>query len=678
MDEVIIGGGELGGWLWRYGWHFTEVDALRQDTTLGVGEKALTFLSLGRYPETGNILDVLLISYPLSKVAALPAHYNLKVFILLLGNGLMGYALGRSLTWSRSAALVGGLLAILNPLTLQDLTGSGLRQVLLWWVLLFPIALDRAERTTKPGAGLLAGVVLGLCGAWYWFYGLFAGMAFGVYLLDLLWRHRGRMVQLRRHLPWLGALLAGAILVGGVFFLPYALGEGGGESGGAQKLPELSFFLKFPSYDTIADVPLRPATYEENVLSSLNRTISSSWSIDHLVNPTHPRGWPLVLFFGGVLPALVLKPGLFPRSRYWVAVFLVFFVGTLGPFLKVGGDTDQTQVLVLGGEWVVRLPWTGMFRWVPGMSRMFAPYRMASLAVVAAVALVSMGLSRINNRLLRLGVAGLAISLSFAQLLYRWEIGPVESGAIAPTMWRAPIKVSKLFVPEWYQALPAAEQEGIIEMPLEQQQDLLYYYQLNHGRKVYDSWATMPAVPPQFRSEGGGQAGDWMRYTARRDVEGQIASDLMDLSRKPEVFDARALDLAELQKLAVVGNYRHLVVHERGYYLVDPYSGALNFRETVQELEDLLGQDAQEMVEIQWMDYPGNRYTVPDGPVYVPWSSQEVSLSDKQMPNRYFMAVFDLGPLVDSWEGPPPETLIQDKGPGAGGPVHREMPPGAP
>lgn len=32
MDEVIIGGGELGGWLWRYGWHFTEAQAVLDDT----------------------------------------------------------------------------------------------------------------------------------------------------------------------------------------------------------------------------------------------------------------------------------------------------------------------------------------------------------------------------------------------------------------------------------------------------------------------------------------------------------------------------------------------------------------------------------------------------------------------------------------------------------------------
>ena len=677
MDQVIIGGGELGGWLWRYGWHFAEAQAVLEDSQMGLGEKTLTFLSLGRYPETGNILDVLLISWPLSKIVALPAHYNLKVFAILIGNGLCGYALARSLTWSRSAALVGGLVAVINPLSLQDIHGSGLRQVLIWWVLLFPIALERAERSTQVSHGLLAGVLLGLCGAWYWFYGLFAGMAFGVYGLDLLWRHRGRMAQMRRHLPWLGVLVLSAFVVGGFFFLPYALGESGASAGGAQKLPELSFFLRFPSYDTIADVPLRPSNYEENVLSSLNRTIASSWTMDGLFNPSYLRSWPIVLFFGGLIPALALKPGLYPRSRFWAVLFLVFWVGTLGPFLKWGGTLDSTQVVTLGDEFVVRLPWTGMFRWVPGMSRMFAPYRMGSLAVVAAVPLVAMGLSRIPIRGLRIGVCSLAIVATFAQVLYRFEVGPVPEDAVAPTMWRAPISVSALSTPEWYQELPQA-QAGIIELPLEQQQDLLYYYQLEHGRKVYKSWATTPAIPPVFREEGGGEAGEWMRYLARPDAESTLDAQLLEISRKPEAISVLDIDPAELQELAFTGNYQHLIVHERGYYLLDPQRGALLYRDVVRQLAMLLEQEPSEYVELQWFDYPGNEYNVPDGPVYVPWSSQEVNLPDREMPSRYFMAVFDLSPLIESWDGPSAEELLDENAASTGGPVHLEMPPGAP
>ncbi|MBK7758698.1 MAG: hypothetical protein IPI35_20335 [Deltaproteobacteria bacterium] len=71
LDEVIIGGGELGGWLWRYWWHFTELEAIAA-SDLSFTDRVLTFLSLGRYPETGNILDVLFVSFPLSLIWDLP------------------------------------------------------------------------------------------------------------------------------------------------------------------------------------------------------------------------------------------------------------------------------------------------------------------------------------------------------------------------------------------------------------------------------------------------------------------------------------------------------------------------------------------------------------------------------------------------------------------------------
>jgi hypothetical protein len=53
-----------------------------------------------------------------------------------------------------------------------------------------------------------------------------------------------------------------------------------------------------------------------------------------------------------------------------------------------------------------------------------------------------------------------------------------------------------------------------------------------------------------------------------------------------------------------------------------------------------------EHVEHRWVDYPGNQYNVPDGPVYVPWSAEEINLLDQQMPRKLYMAVFDLAALT--------------------------------
>lgn len=511
------------------------------------------------------------------------------------------------------------------------------------------------------------------------FYGLFAGMFFGLWCLWLGWRERRSLPALLRHLRWIGPLLLSTALVAGVFFLPYAQGEGGANAGPGGTLPELSFFLPFPEYDVIRDVPLRPSNYEENVLSSLNRTIMSSWSVDYLFDPGHPRALPLAVLLVGLLPALWPGRRRDPSARFWLVVFLVFFLGTLGPFLKFGGDADSSKVVILGGEWVVRLPYTWMFRWVPGMSRMFGPYRMGALVVVAAVALVALGLGRApggrwGRALLSVGViVGTAL-----QVLYRWEIGPVAEGSFQPTMWRAPLKVSGIRVPEWYQQLDPQQLGGIIELPLEQQQDLLYFYQVQHQQKVYRSWATPPAIPPLLRKEGGGAAGERLRYLARPDRRGAAAGELLlQLSRSPEEANLEDLDPAQLAALAEGGNYRWLVVHERGYYLVDPRSGPVFYRDVVRRLEQKLGLAPQELVELAWFDYPGNEYKVPDGPVYVPWSSHEVSLPDQEMPNRYFMAVFDLGPLRARHADQLPAEEDPAAGEGAG-PVHSEAPPGAP
>ena len=709
--EIIIGGGELGGWLWRYWWHFTEVDAILAGD-FGFFDSVYTYLSLGRHPETGNILDVLWISWPLSKLFPIPTHYNLKVFLILMGDGIFAYMLARSFTPYRLVALAAGLIAVVNPLNIHDLYGSGLRQVTLWFLLLFPLMLDRAERRERPVAGIAAGAVLGLVGAFYWFYGLFAGMFLVLWSIDLVWRERRRL-NLRRLVRWAGPMVLTMVVVAGVFVAPYVLGEqGGGNVGNQAALPELSFFLTFPEYDVIRDVPLRPDTYEDNVRASLNRTLPSSWSVDYLFNPGHKRGLPIVVFLGGVLPALLLKPGLYPRSRFWLVVFTVFWLGTLGPFMKWAGFGQAWGEVVLlplsDGHYVLRLPYTLMFKWVPGMSRMFAPYRMGSMVVVASVVLVAMGLSRITDPKLRSFIAVLTIGATLFQSNFRWHIEELADTSIAPNRFMPAIPVSAIQVPEFYAALPEGERKGIIELPLEQQQDLLNYYQLIHGRKVFRSWASRPAIPPVMRDEGGGEPGEQLRYLAQRDLDTVAAAEiLLELSRAPQEADLEALDLDEFGRLVVAGNYHHLVVHERGFYLVDAPRGALLYNDVVRRLSMVLGMYPEEVTELEWVDYPGNPYALPDsskaalgfgssalrldGPLRVAWSSYEIVLPDEQMPSRFFMSVFDLSTIHENWEGPSAEELLPKAtdsggsggGPGGDGPahsehVHQEMPPGAP
>jgi hypothetical protein len=129
---------------------------------------------------------------------------------------------------------------------------------------------------------------------------------------------------------------------------------------------------------------------------------------------------------------------------------------------------------------------------------------------------------------------------------------------------------------------------------------------------------------------------------------------LLRLSRTPQEVDPDEVDDVAMAWLMMAGNYRYLVVHERGYYLVDPMQGAALYQDVVRKLNKRLGIQAEEVVEHEWFEYPGNPYDVPDGPVYIPWSSHEVQLPDLERPRRYYMAIYDLRPFLDSYDGPPP------------------------
>jgi len=654
LEEVVVGGGELGGWLWRQWWHFQEVQALYNEEYGLIGE-AQTLVSLGRFPETGNILDILLLSYPLREAFGFPADHNLKVLVILAGNGLCAYALARAYTDSVAASLAAAAVAIFNPLVIQDINKTGLRQVLLWWLLLYPVFLSRAGRTCRPLDGVIVGILFSLISAFYWFYGLFTVM---MTVIWVGWWYIDQRPPIRQALNWMSAAALSSAVGVFLFLAPYFSAgseEGADGQGGTAMLPEVTFFLPYPAYDTVASAPLRPSTYRDNVLSSLHRGIDSAWPADYVFNPNHGvLAFPAVVFFVGVLPAFFIR-----RARVWLAIWAVFWLGTLGPFLKLGAQKDTAEVFVLG-EFVVRMPYTLMFQFVPGMSRMFAPYRMASLVVVASVVLLAISLDQLRRRQ-RAVASVLALAAIILQPFYRFDLEDIEKAA-RPAMWRVPTQISSIKLPEFYAKLDPDGWEGLIELPLDQQQDIICAYQAVHRRKVYRSWATSPAIPPWMRRIGGGDIGRRLRWLAEAEPRKDPTLDVFrELSDNPLAADLSGWSEADFGSLMESGDYRYLIVHERGYYLFDPQQGGILYRDAVRKLGETLGMEPTEEVEIAAFDWPGKRRHFPSGPALVPWASQEVSLPTPDMPSRYFMAVFDLAdrPRVED----PPEGTGDPTGP---------------
>lgn len=638
IDEVIVGGGEFGGWFWRQWWHFSEVQALN-DVDLGWIGTLESIIALGRFPETGNILDILLLSFPLREWFGIPADHNLKIIFILVGNGVCGYVLARSFTDSRLLSLGAGAIAIINPLVIQDINKLGLRQVLLWWMLLFPVTLKRASRTGTIVDGAMVGICFSLISAFYWFYGLFAGI-YG--LIWVVWWWFESKPPWRIAARWLGSGAGFAILGVFLFLLPYfsADTDEGGQ-GGVEQLPEVTFFVPYPAYDTIAFTPERPTNYRDNVLSSLHRGIDSAWPADYILDPRHGvKAFPLVVFLLGILPAFRRK-----RARVWLLVWLFFWFGTLGPFLKLGAGKDTADVFMIG-EYVVRLPFVWMFQFVPGMSRMFAPYRMAAMVVVSSIALVSISLDEVRSDhrrwwslLLLLGVV--------LQPFYRFDLEELGENDARPAMWRIPTQISAMKIPEWYTDLDPQGWEGIIELPLEQQQDLLCTYQAYHQRKVYRSWATTPAVPPWIRNSGGGLIGKRMRWLAKSEPRGDKMEEVFrDLSREPLTANIEGFNDNDLQLLLEYGDYRWIVIHQRGYYLLDPNQGDVLYRDVIRRMEEKLGLTAERIVEQEAFEWPGRREQFPVGPAWIPWAAQEVQKPVQDMPTIYEMAIFDL----NEWE----------------------------
>ncbi len=641
IDVVVLGGGELGGWLWRYDWHYQSLDALLASGQ-GPIDTWLNFVSLGRYPETGNILDVLLVSYPLDRLLGFPLSYNVKILAILSLNGLCGYALGRYFSGSISAALAASTIAVINPVTLLEVQSCGLRQAVLWWVLLYPAVLDRALRRRSFASGAAAGITLGLAGAWYWFYGLFAGMFTAIWIVKSVVGERRhlRVVTIIRTLLGLGA---GVALAAGPFVLAYLVGDsdtgptpqGGTADAGRPLLPEMTFFLPFPSYDTISHAPLRPQTYAENVLASINRTIGSSWSGSFPIDPRLNEALPLTVVALGVVPALNRR-----RAWPWLVVWLIFFLGALGPFLRVGTG-DNRNVMRIAEDYVVRMPYTLMFQFIPGMSRMFAPYRLASFVVVASVVLVAMGVARLR---FRAWVAPLVMIATTLQPMYRWGKGGVNEGDVNLEEFRSPIKANRIRVPDYYKEIDANDLSGIVELPLDQQQDLTCYYQIIHKQKVFRSWASPGAIPAFSRGKDvGGVHGERLRYLARPDVvSGDVPRAFADLSTVPGTADLTNFTPETLARWAKSANYRRIIVHERGYFLVDPQRGSRLYSLAVERIASALGLSAAEHAELRKGDPANPEFGVPFVGDLVPWTSQPADLPPERTPDAFRMAVFEL------------------------------------
>ena len=125
-----------------------------------------------------------------------------------------------------------------------------------------------------------------------------------------------------------------------------------------------------------------------------------------------------------------------------------------------------------------------------------------------------------------------------------------------------------------------------------------------------------------------------------------------DLSRNPLALDWTAFSPEALELLMDYGDYRWLIIHQRGYYLTDPNQGDVLYRDVVRNLTEVLAITPKKIIEQAAFEWPGKTEQFPVGPAWIPWASQEVQKPVQDMPIQYEMAIFDLAQWVPTLEGP--------------------------
>ncbi|MBQ7502783.1 hypothetical protein IJT93_08765, partial [bacterium] len=172
-SEKYLGepGYELEGWLWRFWWVKRMLSAA-WNSGAGLGYMCWLIAVAGSYPETGNLFDLISISWPLETVFGAPLYFNVKVWLIFTLNGLSGYLLGREILKNKCGALVCGLVMLLSPYCLSEVGNGRVRQTVLFPMILYCWAFVRLYKKADLWRAAWVGIFAGLTSVIYLFYGL--------------------------------------------------------------------------------------------------------------------------------------------------------------------------------------------------------------------------------------------------------------------------------------------------------------------------------------------------------------------------------------------------------------------------------------------------------------------------------------------------------------------------
>jgi len=545
LNEYVISGESDGFayWAWRNWVASGLIDSLLENKASPIQLVYYGLMINNTIPESGNILDIILISYPLRKIFGFPVSYNLKVLLILLFNGFAGYFVISRLLNNPWIGIVCGSFIMLNPIIFFIIHKARLRDAIIGFMILFLYYLYKAASTFRIKHALLAGVFLGLTSIFYWFYGMFCiwiTLALIPMILIQLTRRKKKLllkVFLKR--------VALGLIVTTLICIPFAmwytpLFEN------VKMLPDVMLFVPYPETGEML-------TNSQTFNSLGGYPISLARII--LFDSFHLGFFPFYIPF---MLAGVFAFFRFRRFHIWLLIIILFFyLFSFGPYLRQTPDVKPDGFYMIGGK-PVKMPYYYMFQYIPVAGRLHHPVEGMTMVSIGLMFLSGMGLEAIWRWLRKFKlVRGLFLSvLCIAIIAHTWSLEKFQAFPVYPNL-------NILAIPRLYTEFGEKGKAGIIELPMDRSVDVRCFYKTYHQQKmlIFNPW-NMLLLPmdalPDNRFTWANQNEFFLRDLP-------ISKSLERFGRK----ESQNLDLEGIREIKKRG-YKYIFLHERDFVHIEP------------------------------------------------------------------------------------------------------------
>ncbi len=457
------------------------------------------------------------IGLPLLLVLTPLLVHNLQFLLSFALNGFCAYLLCLSLSRSRLAAFIGGVIYAFSPYILVNAIQGHLSLIQLQWLPLSALYLLRLLAKPTLGNAVLAGIFWALVSAVHMTYAVYLGIFFPL-LFMVYWAVSSPTAIFNRNfLLFFGLAGAVAFLFLAPLYLPILQQAVVTKGGHLQEFGTVRFSADLLGF--FLPSPHNPFYAKIGSLQALSSKASGETRGMHNT----------VTVFLGYFPILLALLGFWAQRRrlqFWLVAAAVYGILALGPLLKVAGNLVEYSVdqrrsfVVLPYALLTGLPVIGLNR---------VPSRLDAVVTLALCVLAAFGARSFLRRLAtsaRKWPSYAALTLATAFIM-------------AEYIWIFPFPTTDASVPPFYdQVHQDSADYAILDLPLSTSASVFatpLYFQTHHAHKIVGGY--LSRVPPSALAQ---------------------AQDLADLAMPQDVFVGGRETPRRLAEMGI----RYVVLHK--------------------------------------------------------------------------------------------------------------------